>query len=107
MWQHHSMDTNPTPSNTNHVHLGGPDARARGIAAIRAMFFPTKEPHTPKVKPLVGTPTEHRPNARRRAIRQLAIERRTTPKRIGRLVDRNPRSGLGRELTRRLEQAAG
>lgn len=84
-----------------------PDKPLRGLAAIRAMFFPTKEDRTLKVKPLVGTPTEHRPNARRRAIRQLAIERRTTPKRIGRQVDRNPRNGLGRELTRRLEQAAG
>jgi len=85
------------------MDTNSPKPRPRlGLAALNAMFFPTKEPHTPKVKPMVGKPTEHRPNAR-----QLATERRTTPKRIGRLVDRNPRSGLGRELTRRLEQVAG
>lgn len=88
------------------MDTNSPKPRPRlGLAALHAMFFPTKE-HTPKAKPLVGTPVAHEPNARRRVIRQLAIERRTTPKRIGRLVDRNPRNGLGRELTRRLEQAA-
>lgn len=89
------------------MDTNSPKPRPRlGIAALNALFFPTKEDRTLKSKPPVGTPVEHRPNARRRAIRQLAIERRTTPKRIGRLVDRNPRNGLGRELTRRLEQAA-